>query len=379
METSPRTKRSRRRGYAPKLGWYLSRLWLANLGLTMLGLGSFIYMATVSELLRQLGSQGVNAATVAVLALLKVPDLLLQLLPFGILVASLVWLNGLNKRHELVALRASGLPARRFLAAPVIMCFIVCLCALGIGNPVAATLLKRYESVHNSLTPESVRSTVTGGGNIWLKQENQQRKVFIYGQNLQASGSQMGPATVFIFTASNTLEARFDATSATLVSTPSGNAWNLRNVTYLRPNQPAQTEPSLNLPTRLTAAELASSLNPPATLNAWELWNYLVVLGKSGLPLGVHMVALANVLALPLLGVTMMLLAIPFGLRFSRNRGVISSIAVGIAMGFGFYVLKNVASAYAVAGRLDAVMAALVPIAVGALVAVAMMVYLREE
>jgi lipopolysaccharide export system permease protein len=377
MEPSPTLKRSRRRGYAPKLGWYLSRLWLKSTGFTLLGLGAFIYLLTISDLLRQLS--GVAMPTVMLLAWLKIPDLLLQLLPFAMLVGSLVWLNNLNRHQELVAIRASGLPARRFLAAPVFLCWLVATILVGIGNPIATSLLKRYDVIHAELTPESVRSTLTNGGNIWLKQDTPTRRIFIYGQHMQAGGSELASTTVFIFDRQNMFEARLDAQNAKLTTSTTGNSWIFSHASVIKPDGSLLQEQRVSLPTKLTPAELASSLNPPATLNAWELWRYRQVLGKSGLPTGAHTMALANIVALPVLCVVMMLLAIPFGLRFARNRGLVGSIGAGVAMGFVFYVLRNVASAYGIAGRLDPILAAAIPIAIGSLMALAMILYLQEE
>jgi lipopolysaccharide export system permease protein len=93
------------------------------------------------------------------MSLTKMPDLLLQVLPFAILLGTLVWLNQLNRRQELVALRASGLPARRFVLAPLLMCGLLGVTALLVVNPVAATMLK---TPSRSCHPQELRATMSG-------------------------------------------------------------------------------------------------------------------------------------------------------------------------------------------------------------------------
>ena len=368
-----------RRGYAPTLGWYLARWWLVILCLTLLALGSFIALINALEAMRQAGESTVNTSEAALMSLLRLPDMLLQLLPFAILIGTLVWLHGLNGRSELVAIRAAGLPVRRFLVAPLVTCLLVGIAALAIGNPVAATLLKRHEAWEAASFPGKAQGVLTPAGSLWLRQDLSTPQgvmsVFLYGGKVAAQGTQLNPVTAFVFDSSNTLVSRFDAASARLQP----GAWLLQDVLQLKPNRQVVSETAVRLPTPLTATELAASLNPPPTLNVWELQRLVNVLQQNGWPSGAHRVALNNLLVLPLLGVVMLLLAVPFGLRHARVGGVVAKTALGLALGFGFFVLRNWAGAYAVAGRLDPTLAALVPVAVGLLLALFLFIWLREE
>src|SRR5262249_15993966 len=159
------------RGYSMTLGWYLASMWLLMLALTMVALSSFIYLLDVIDLLKEVSGHGVSSAQAAFMSLAKLPDLMMQLLPFAVLLASLLCVNALNRREELVALRASGLPARRIVLGPVLACLFVGSVALFVGNPVASTLLKRYENWRADVMPNSVKGIVTSGGNIWLRQD----------------------------------------------------------------------------------------------------------------------------------------------------------------------------------------------------------------
>jgi lipopolysaccharide export LptBFGC system permease protein LptF len=103
------------------------------------------------------------------------------------------------------------------------------------------------------------------------------------------------------------------------------------------------------------------------------------VLRANGWPSNEHRLRLANILILPLLAVAMMLLAVPFGLRNSRTQSVIVSIGLGLLLGFSFFALRNWVGAYAVAGRLEPLLAACVPVAIGLILAFFLLVWLREE
>jgi lipopolysaccharide export system permease protein len=133
------------RGYAPTLGWYLAKRWLVAVGGTLAGLGAFIALSNALEAMRMVAEKPVAASTAAAMSLLKLPDMLVQLLPFAILIGTLVWLQRLNTQSELTAIRASGLPVRRMLSSALLSCLLLGVVTVTVVNPVAATLLKRYE------------------------------------------------------------------------------------------------------------------------------------------------------------------------------------------------------------------------------------------
>jgi lipopolysaccharide export system permease protein len=371
------------RGYAPTLGWYLAKRWFVAVGGTLLGLGAFIALSNALEAMRSVAESPTSGSTAALMSLLKLPDMLVQLLPFAILIGTLVWLQRLNAQSELTAIRATGLPVRRMLGSAMLSCLLLGVVALTVFNPVAATLLKRYDRWQATISPPEAQGVLTPNGSLWLRQDlvkteaigTAARSIFLYGGTVQNAGTELTPATLFIFDASNTLVGRFDAVRASLRP----GQWQLEQVTVLRPNQPVQTEAFAALPTRLTPGQLAASLNPPATLNVWELQKLLGVLAQNGWQTGPYWVAYTNLLVLPLLGLIMLLLAVPFGLKYRRTGGMVVQVGVGLGLGFAFFVLRNWANAYALAGRLEPWLAALVPVAVGLFLALFLFVLQREE
>jgi lipopolysaccharide export system permease protein len=371
------------RGYAPTLGWYLAKRWLVAVGGTLLGLGAFIALSNGLEAMRSVAESPTSASAAALMSLLKLPDMLVQLLPFAILIGTLVWLQRLNAQTELTAIRATGLPVRRMLGSAMLSCLLLGVVALTVFNPVAATLLKRYDRWQATISPPAAQGVLTPNGSLWLRQDlvkteaigTAARSIFLYGGAVQNAGTELSPATLFIFDASNTLVGRFDAARASLHP----GQWQLTQVTVLRPNQPVQTEALVALPTRLTPGQLAASLNPPATLNVWELQKLLGVLAQNGWQAGPYWVAYTNLLVLPLLGLVMLLLAVPFGLTYRRTGGMVAQVGVGLGLGFAFFVLRNWANAYALAGRLEPWLAALVPVAAGLFLALFLFVLQREE
>ncbi|TKW61231.1 MAG: LPS export ABC transporter permease LptG [Blastochloris viridis] len=387
---APAPRDASTRGYSPTLGWYLGGMWLTTVIFTIFGLGSFIYLIDVIDLWNQISDKGIGISVALIMSLAKTPDLLLQLLPFAVLIGSLVWLNQLNKRQELVALRAIGLPARRFLMGPLLACLLVGMLSIWVGNPVSAALLKRYEHWNATVFPGSTKGLVTAGGSIWLKQSEfpatatkqaSGRDYFIYGRRVSPGGDDLGQATVFIFDEHNSFLARIDAEQAVLEPGINGEQgqWNLKNAVMLTPRQDIIRKPELTLPTSLTPDEIQASFNPPGTLNIFELREFISTLQESGFKTDRHAMAYQRLLALPFMCIAMLLVAVPFGLRFTRVRGLGMVIVAGVLMGFGFYFFGNFMATFGLAGRLDVRLAAWLPAIMASLLAMALMLQLREE
>lgn len=386
------------RGYAPLLGWYLTRRWLLCLLSTVLAFASLLYLLELIELLRKVSGTETPLLVTLSMAAFKLPDILLQIFPFAILIATIVWLHRLNQRQELTAIKAAGLPARRFLAGPALACLMTGLLALTVVNPLAAMFTKTYERWHAQTFPGSVRGLITDGGSAWLRQTDPEsgRTYFLYGQNIQSDierriegdieseaernrqtrGTVLEPATVFIFQKNGSFAARIEALRATL--TP--GAWVLEDARLIDLAATTSAVPhTVRLPTTLTPTQLRDSFTPPATLNVWELGKFVQVLSTTGFPSARHAMAYAKLLALPALGLAMFALAIPFGLRFARHSTLARSIGLGVGLGFIFYLLGNFVAAYGLAGRLNPTLAAWLPVGIGVLAALALVIYLQED
>ncbi len=374
VEEQPNNGQVARRGYSPTLTMYLAQRLLVTLVLTTIVLGLFAYLMDVLEMLRQVSGRDVTTGRVLAMSLMKLPDLMQTMLPFAVLLASMVTLQQLNRSNELVALRASGLPARRFLLGPMAVILMTGLVALFIFNPLTATLLKGYEHWRGEVFPDSTRGLVTAGGSIWMRQQEKGYEFFIYGANINATAQVLRQATVFVFDPEGSFRARIDA--ADMVLEP--GRWRLDDIVMTSENQVVRDD-TVYLPTTLTPTMIQSSFNRPGTMNVWELRRFIDVLHATGLPAEQHEMLFQRLLAMPAFLLAMFWLAIPFTLRYVRQGGLGVAIGAGLGMGFGFYLFSNYVATFGLAGRLDITLAAWTPTLIAALIATAMLIQLREE
>src|SRR6201996_264658 len=102
------------------------------------------------------------------LTLLQTPSLILILLPFAFLFGVLGAFVNLNRRSELIALRAAGVSAWRFIFPAAGAAFLIGVLDIAVLNPVAADLNGRYEDAKTAI--DEGQAGKESNSAVWLRQ-----------------------------------------------------------------------------------------------------------------------------------------------------------------------------------------------------------------
>ena len=374
---------SSRRFYSATLFLYLSRQFLATVFSTSLALAAVLLAAETIELLRRVSGKAVSNPDIVKLIFLKMPDMLLQIAPFAVMLGTLFCFFRLTRNNELAAIRASGVSAWQFLVPPMAMCLIIGAFNVLVLNPFSASALKRYERLNAELFPGSARGLVVEGGAIWLKQDEADADVIIYADKVHEQGQELKGVTVFKFTKGG---AFINMMAAATMSLDEHNAdaqnvsdWVLNDVKVLTTHEAVQHLDNVRLPTSMTMEKLQSSFTSPNTLSIWQLPEFIETLRETGFPTATHELHMHRIFAMPAMALAMFLLAVPFPLRLSRRGGIGNLLLIGLTSGFGFYLFSNIIGAYGLSGRLNIALAAWTPTLIAALAGLALLLHFGEE
>lgn len=380
-----RSSRSMRRYYSATMFGYLARQYVAAVFGTTVALAAVLLAAETIETLRRISGKAVSNPDLVKLIFFKMPDMLLQIAPFAVMLGTLFCLFRLNRNHELAAIRASGVSAWQFLLPPMVMCLLIGTFNMLVMNPFAASTLKRYERLNADIFPGSARGLVVEGGAIWLKQDEPTADVIIYADKVREQGQQLDNVTVFKFTKDGGFINLLAADNMSLdEQNPNDDAekngdWVLKNVKVLSTHEPVQRVDSVRLPTTMTVEKLQSSFTSPNTLSIWQMPEFIQTLKETGFPTAMHELHWHRTLSMPAMALAMFLLAAPFPLRLSRRGGIGRLMLVGLCSGFGFYLFSNIIGAYGLSGRLAIPLAAWTPTLIAALTGVALLLHFGEE
>lgn len=274
------------------------------------------------------------------LTVLKAPSTILTLLPFAFLFGTLAAFVGLNRRSELIAMRAAGVSAWRFILPAAIAAFVVGAVTVAALNPLAALLNVKFEQARTAMLEDYLTSTPK---ETWLRQGDSKSQVVIRAQaHDQVGGAiRLKGVSLFMYTVAPNggleFARRIEADEARLYP----GYWRLTGVREAAPGAGTVRSESLSIPSTLDDQAAIERFTTPDAIAFWRLPATIrgtEAAGFSALP---YRLRLQQLLATPLLFAAMSVLAAAFSLRLMRLGGLAALAGSGVALGFVFFFFNQ--------------------------------------
>lgn len=328
---------------------YISRRVLLSILLTFLIVIGIIMLVDFVEATRNFDDGEFSSLTILWLTLLKTPQLIEETIPFIALFGMMGALFGLNRRSELIVMRASGVSAWRFLLPAVLVAGLIGIIWTVALNPLASASMELREKIisQNSDT-HSLRGLDTS---LWLREGNEFEQTVIHAPSSNMLSQTLYDAE-FIFFQTNAdgelaFSRRMDAAQATLL--PSGY-WQLSQVIENTSDLKMQKIDSISWPTTITRQTLQNQSKSGSLPPFWNLMGEIKSLAKAGFSTTALEMKLHKLLSLPLMLIAMTCLAACVSMRLSREGGAFRLLLAGGILGFSVYFLQNMVGAFGEAG-----------------------------
>lgn len=360
---------------SPTLSAYIGRQFAAWFFTVLLALTAVVYLFDTVELLRRASArEEVTVAIVLKLSLLKLPQLVQEMIPFIVLFATMLTFWRLSRSHELTVVRAAGISVWQFLLPAILIALLIGALRLAVLNPVGAALYANFERIDAVMMRGRTSLLAVSPTGFWLRQADGRTNAVIHALRVSSQDMELYDVTVFIFEGADRFVGRVDAASARLEP----GAWLLRDAVISDPDQTARREPLYRLPTEMTPERIHESFAAPETISFWELPAFIRVLENAGFSAIRHQLYWHRLLAGPLLLAAMVLLAATFSLRPPRRGGTGLLVVTGIGAGFLLYFVSNLVAALGQTASIPVVLAAWTPAGVSTLVAITLLLHLED-
>jgi lipopolysaccharide export system permease protein len=327
------------------------------LGYLALGLIGFIVIFVVVDIFQKIDvflDHHAPLHTVARFYLYLAPDVVVQVLPVALLLASFLSLGQLNKFGELTAMRAAGISLVRLLAPVFGVATVATFVSLLLGELVVPRVTLERDTIYDEQIQGIHKPQITERADItYLGEGGRIYAVRLY----QVRERRMREVSMMEFK-SGSLSRRVDAEDATW----DGHQWvysrGIMRTFDANGQEHAQPFDHLTIDgIRERPEDFAKETRQPEQMNFFELQAYLHKLRASGARVANYLVDLHLKLAFPLINMIVVMIGAPMATRL-RLQSAAVGFGLSVAISFVYYAFMRTGQALGHNGALPPYIAA---------------------
>ncbi len=369
-----------------RLETYILQTYVTMVGATLLIISSLILLVDYVEISRALAARtDLNGLSIMGLVLEKAPAAILILLPFAFLFGSIFAFVTLNRRSELIAMRAAGVSAWRFVLPAAVTAFAFGMLTIAALNPVASWLSDNYDRATGGVTdmmstgaPTAITAASNEKSAVYLRQGDGHEQVVIRAASVGPAIGHLNNATFWIYTVDRddvpSFKSRIDAHEAILQP----GTWVLKGAKEYTPDKSAQTYENLTITSNLNLKTAFRKYASTASVPFWQLPGLIHQNDISGFSSTSYRLKLHQLLSTPLMFAGMSLLGAVFCLRLMRLGGMTQLVVSGVCLGFAVFFVNQLFSSMGKADIIPVSLAGWTPAVLALLTGMTLLVYTED-
>jgi lipopolysaccharide export system permease protein len=363
---------------------YISKQFFLNIAVAFGVVLAIAGLIDLVELVRRTSERpNISFGLVLNMASLRLPYLSEKLLPYAVMIGTMMTLMKMTRSSELVVVRASGISVWRFLSPALVLAFALGVASLMLLNPLAAATLDRFNRLEERHITETGQLLSVSPSGLWLRQVDsattevqglQVRGYMLQARHISQSTMQLSDVIIFLQDASDHFIGRIDAEKAVLRK----GKWVLRKATLSVPSSPPHYQAHLSLPTSLSIRQIQDSFADPDTLSFWQLGEFVSTLEHSGFSALRHKLHWYALMMTPIVFCAMVLVAAIFSLRQTRRGRMVVMVFGAVAAGFVLNFVTGLFQAFGYAGSLSLQIAVIAPHLLAVMISMVLLLHYED-
>ena len=360
------------------LGSYLIKQTILNFLYVLAVICAIIMLCDMIEILRRTsGRYDVSIGFLLEYVLAKLPETVDKVVPFVVMVSTMITFWHLSKTNEFVIIRAAGVSIWGVLVPVLSAVFLIGVFWVTVINPISARLFELKETLSYRLSTNNPNAFLFSNKGLWIREAKDENTVAV----INASGLNLRDKILWLQDVSileidNNTQVKRHIES--FVATLEDGVLNLKDVRVYKSGQQAEILNTMSYPTVMNIQRIKDNFVDPEAISFWNLPNTIDFYETSGFSVVRHKMRYLSLMALPFLLMAMVLVAGLFALKPSqRQGGVLLMIVLGIATGFTVYFSSQVISAFGLNLYIPVWFAVWAPVIIIASISVS--VYLHKE
>jgi len=352
---------------------YILRVFFMQMALLLI---SFAALLQVFDLLSNsadvLKRADGHFSALGIYAILRLPEIVSFLIPFVVLMATLMTLGRLERDNEILAFKAAGAPYNA-----VLLSFLPAVILVGLAHFVLA----------DQVVPRAINAMVQRDIYVDRSSKDNNDAVFIQDGRTVVEVSLVGRygatlAEVRIYERGDNGILHHVRQAASAMYDTKARQWTLSDVwtTTIVADQPTQAmhDAEMVWETTLTPAEFSNLIELPQAMTLAKIWAFATSADVGVRPTYFYEAWLQKRFSLPVSSILMILLAAPVAHSlYSRERGLAAGMAIGFGLGFLYFISDGLVMSLGETGAVPPVVAAWMPILVFASVGGAWLIRLE--
>lgn len=360
------------------LGLYIARQFALAFTTVLAMIMGVILLFDVIELIRRAaGRAGLNFWVLLGMALLKLPQMIHTIMPFAVMIGTMVAFWRLTRTHELVVARSAGISVWQFLAPVLAVVAALGIFEITLFNPLAARMYAQYDKLENEVLQGKTNALDVSEVGLWLREGDEKDQKVVHAEDVRQEGLalHLRRVHIFLYDGPDAFVGRLSAASGTLED----GVLSLSDVWRMESGKPSVHLDSLDIPTELTLERVHDNFSSPETMSFWELPSFISFFEKAGFAATKHRMYLQSLLASPLLYCAMVLVAAIFSLKPNmRSGGLLMRVGGGVSAGFVIYFFSKFIYAFGLSATLPQSLAAWSPALVAGLMGLSGLFHLED-
>jgi lipopolysaccharide export system permease protein len=283
----------------------------------------------------------------------------------------------LNRRSELVAMRAAGVSAWRFISPAAIAAFVAGVIAVVALNPVSAALSARFDADRAKLLANHPGDTPK---DIWLREGDDRTQMVIHAVSRDTVQGEvrLRGVSVFVYQKNKAGDPEFKRRLEAAEAVLRPGFWQLKDVREATAGESSVRSDSLSIRSTLDSEAAVERFASPDAIAFWRLPAAIKLTEDSGFSASGYRLRFQQLLATPVMFAAMTILAAAFSLRLVRLGGLAGLAGAGVALGFVVFFFNQFSGALGRADIIPLFAAAWAPAVVALLSGLTLLCYTED-
>jgi lipopolysaccharide export system permease protein len=328
---------------------YIASTYLKILGLCI---SSFVAIYLVIDFLERINrfTRGEGKLWYILLYFIsKIPEIIFQVLPLGVLMATMLSLGILSRNSEITAMRGCGISLKSITTPILVISFLLSIFAFFANELIVARTSQETKYIQDVLIEGKNPNTFFRQDNIWYHEQN----LVLQAKMFNPSEKTLEGITIWQTEGGIIPVKRTEAEKCIW----SGKHWLLKNLVIrdITGGNITGTHTFDQAPVALNLklSDLKVLDKNAVSIGYFKLKRYCENLKKRGYDPTRYVAQMYSTISLPFASFIMAFLGIPFVFRSGRSSGIAFGIGISMAIGFSYFVINSILLSYGQTGVLS--------------------------